>query len=138
MQTHEVRTRRSAEEFPRSEHLAWKIAEIAADPVEVTPEVEGMVINRIIDNAAVSAASVIRRPVTVARTQAQAHRTQRGATVFGIDGTYSPNGPPGPTGLPCANSTSTTPSWPPSTRTRVTTSRPWSRWPSSSTSAAVT
>lgn len=90
MQTHEVRTRRSAEEFPRSEHLAWKIAEIAADSVEVTPEVEAMVINRIIDNAAVSAASVIRRPVTVARTQAQAHRTQRGATVFGIDGTYSP------------------------------------------------
>ena len=89
MQTHEVRTRRSAEEFPRSEHLAWKIAEVAADPVEVTPEVGAMVINRIIDNAAVSAASVIRRPVTVARTQAQAHRTQRGATVFGIDGTYS-------------------------------------------------
>jgi 2-methylcitrate dehydratase len=90
MQTHEVRTRRSAEDFPRSEHLAWKIAEIAADPVEVAPEVESMVINRIIDNAAVSAASVIRRPVTVARTQAQAHRTQRGATVFGIDGSYSP------------------------------------------------
>ncbi len=90
MQKHEVRTRRSAEEFPRSEHLAWKIAEIAADPVEVTPAVEAMVINRIIDNASVSAASVIRRPVTVARTQAQAHRTQRGATVFGIDGTYSP------------------------------------------------
>ena len=39
MQTHEVRTRRSAEEFPRSEHLAWKIAQVAADPVEVTPEV---------------------------------------------------------------------------------------------------
>ncbi|KIU13684.1 2-methylcitrate dehydratase PrpD [Mycolicibacterium llatzerense] len=90
MQTHEVRTRRSAEEFPRSEHLAWKIAEIAADPVEVTPAVEAMVVNRIIDNASVSAASVIRRPVAVARTQAQAHRTQRGATVFGIDGTYSP------------------------------------------------
>ncbi|WP_285028826.1 2-methylcitrate dehydratase PrpD [Mycolicibacterium sp. lyk4-40-TYG-92] len=90
MQTHEVRTRRSAEDFPRSDHLAWKIAEIAADPVDVAPEVEAMVINRIIDNAAVSAASVIRRPVTVARTQAQAHRTQRGATVFGIDGSYSP------------------------------------------------
>lgn len=90
MQIHEVRTRRSAEDFPRSDHLAWKIAEIAADPVAVAPEVEAMVINRIIDNAAVSAASVIRRPVTVARTQAQAHRTQRGATVFGIDGSYSP------------------------------------------------
>ena len=77
--THEVRTRRSAEDFPRTEHLAWKIAEVAADPVEVPPETEEMVINRIIDNAAVAAASVIRRPVTVARTQALAHRTRAAA-----------------------------------------------------------
>ena len=89
MLVHDVRTRRSAEDFPRHEHLAWKIAEVAADPVAVPPETEAMVINRIIDNAAVSAAAVLRRPVTVARTQAQAHRTQRGATVFRIDGTYS-------------------------------------------------
>ncbi len=50
-----------------------------------------MVVNRIIDNAAVSAASVIRRPVAVARVQAQAHRRAKaGAKVFGIDGDYSP------------------------------------------------
>ncbi|CDO26786.1 2-methylcitrate dehydratase [Mycolicibacterium mageritense DSM 44476 = CIP 104973] len=86
MREHEVRTRRSADDFPRTEHLAWKIAEVAADPVEVPPETAAMVVNRIIDNAAVSAASVIRRPVTVARTQALAHRTRQGATVFGVDG----------------------------------------------------
>jgi 2-methylcitrate dehydratase len=89
MQIHEVRTHRSAEDFPRSEHLAWKIALVAADPVGVLPETEAMVINRIIDNAAVSAASVIRRPVTVARAQALAHPARRGATVFGVPGSYS-------------------------------------------------
>lgn len=90
MLEYDVKTRRSAEDFPRSEHLAWKIAEIAADPVAVLPETEAMVINRIIDNAAVSAASVIRRPVTVARAQALAHKTPRGASVFGVEGTVSP------------------------------------------------
>ncbi|GKT31422.1 2-methylcitrate dehydratase, partial [Aduncisulcus paluster] len=50
---------------------------------------EAMVINRVIDNAAVSAASVIRRPVTVARRQAQAHAVSTGANVFGIGGGYS-------------------------------------------------
>lgn len=91
MRIHDVRTRRSVDEFPRSEHLAWKIAEVAADPVAVPTETEAMVINRIIDNAAVSAAAVIRRPVTVARAQALAHTcTSRGAQVFGVDGNYSP------------------------------------------------
>ncbi|MCW1825112.1 2-methylcitrate dehydratase [Mycolicibacterium conceptionense] len=90
MREHDVRTRRSAEAFPREEHLAWKIAEVAADPVAVPPETEAMVVNRIIDNAAVSAAAVIRRPVTVARAQALAHKTPRGASVFGVQGTVSP------------------------------------------------
>ncbi|OMC29579.1 2-methylcitrate dehydratase [Mycobacterium sp. GA-1841] len=90
MEIHEVRTRRSAEDFPRHEHLAWKIAEMAADPVAVPAETESMVINRIIDNAAVSAASVIRGPVTVARAQALAHKMPRGAAVFGVEGAVSP------------------------------------------------
>lgn len=89
MRVHEVRTRRSAEKFPRSEHLAWKIAEVATDPVAVPADTEAMVINRIIDNAAVSAASVTRRPVAVARAQAQAHPS-KSATVFGLGGAYSP------------------------------------------------
>lgn len=90
MRLHDVRARRSAEEFPRSEHLAWQIAEVAADPVAVPAETESMVINRIIDNAAVSAASVLRRPVTTARAQAVAHPRRPGARVFGIEGEYSP------------------------------------------------
>jgi 2-methylcitrate dehydratase len=89
MLTHSVGTRRSAEEFPRSEQLAYKIAEVAADPVAVPDDTAAMVINRIIDDAAVSAASVLRRPVTVARQQALAHPTRHGATVFGVDGSYS-------------------------------------------------
>ncbi|KWX24333.1 2-methylcitrate dehydratase [Mycolicibacterium wolinskyi] len=89
MREHDVRSLRSAEEFPRSQHLAWKIAEVAADPVPVLPETEAMVLNRIIDNAAVSAASVLRRPVTVAREQALSHRRRQGAAVFGVDSTVS-------------------------------------------------
>src|ERR1700677_5183307 len=89
MRIHDVRTRRSADDFPRGEHLAWKIAEVATDPVAVEPETAEMVINRIIDNAAVSAASVVRRPVTVARQQALAHPGRRGAKVFGVAGSYS-------------------------------------------------
>ncbi|MGW9266507.1 2-methylcitrate dehydratase PrpD [Gordonia terrae] len=90
MITHHVRTRRSSEDFPQSEHLAQKIADIAVDPVEVPADTREMIINRIIDNAAVSAASVIRRPVTSARRQAQAHPCAPGATVFGIEGSFSP------------------------------------------------
>lgn len=89
MLIHAIRTRRSADNFPRTEHLAWKIAEVATDPVAVEAETAAMVINRIIDNAAVSAAAVLRRPATVARAQALAHRSRQGATVFGVDGTYS-------------------------------------------------
>ncbi|OBB70208.1 2-methylcitrate dehydratase [Mycobacterium sp. 852014-50255_SCH5639931] len=86
---HTVRARRSSDDFPRREHLAAKVAEVAADPVAVEAETAEMVANRIIDNAAVSAAAVLRRPVTVARQQALAHPARRGARVFGVDGTYS-------------------------------------------------
>src|SRR3984957_12313124 len=80
MLIHGVRTHRSADDSPITEHLAYKIAQVAADPVPVAPETEAMVVNRIIDNAAVSAASVLRRPVTTARHQALAHRARPGAT----------------------------------------------------------
>lgn len=91
MRIHNVRARRSADDFPRREHLAAKIAEVAADPVAVPADTEAMIINRIIDNAAVSAASVIRRPVATARAQALAHPVAaNGARVFGVEGSYSP------------------------------------------------
>ncbi|GAA1175867.1 2-methylcitrate dehydratase [Corynebacterium glaucum] len=87
---HEVRTRKSAEDFPIEEHLAYKIAQVAADPVEVPEDTKEMIINRIIDNASAAVASYARRPVTTARVMAEAHPVQEnGAQVFGIDGAYS-------------------------------------------------
>lgn len=85
MKQHTVRTYKSAEPLARADQLAWKIAEVASDPVAVETEVVEMIGNRIIDNAAVAAASVARRPVASARAQAEAHPFQPGATVFGLN-----------------------------------------------------
>ncbi|MGO3326074.1 MmgE/PrpD family protein, partial [Gordonia sp. (in: high G+C Gram-positive bacteria)] len=90
MINHEVHTRRSADEFPVTEHLAYKIAQVAVDPVEVPADTAEMIVNRIVDNAAVSTASVARRPVTSARRQAQARPLENGSTVFGTGGRYAP------------------------------------------------
>ncbi|MDQ4137974.1 MAG: MmgE/PrpD family protein [Actinomycetota bacterium] len=90
MQLHEVRVHPSEENLPREEQLAWKIAEVATDPVGVTDEVADMVINRVIDNAAVAVASLTRPPVAAARSQAARHPYAPGATVFGLHGWYSP------------------------------------------------
>jgi 2-methylcitrate dehydratase len=78
-----VRVYRSDEVLPRENQLAFKIARVAADPVEVADAVVEMVINRVIDNAAVAAASLTRAPVVAARSQALAHPYSPGATVFG-------------------------------------------------------
>jgi 2-methylcitrate dehydratase len=87
LKQHSVRTFKSAEHLARADQLAWKIAEVAADAVAVEPEVAEMIGNRIIDNAAVAAASIARHPVVSARWQAQAHPFQPGARVFGLDRT---------------------------------------------------
>jgi len=84
--THHVRVHRSEENLAREDQLAWKIAEVAVDPVAVEPEVVEMIINRVIDNAAVAAASLTRRPVSAARQQALDHPVSvsgDGATIFG-------------------------------------------------------
>jgi 2-methylcitrate dehydratase len=81
---HSVRTHKSAENLPRAGQLAWKIAEVAADPVQVEAEVVEMIGNRVIDNASVAPASLARRPVASARAQAEAHPFKPGATVFGL------------------------------------------------------
>lgn len=90
MNLHEVRVHTSDENLPREEQLAWKIAEVAADPVEVAPEVTEMVINRMIDNAAVATASITRAPAVAARAQALDHPYAPGATVFGVEGRFGP------------------------------------------------
>lgn len=86
MKLHQVRVYKSEETLERKDQLAWKIAEVAADPVAVSPEVTEMVINRLIDNASVAAASLTRKPVVAARSQAMAHPKSvngSGANVFG-------------------------------------------------------
>lgn len=94
---HHVRVYRSEENLAREDQLAYKIAQVAADPVAVDADVVDMIINRIIDNAAVAAASLTRAPVSAARTQALDHAVSRGgagSTVFGV-----------------ANDTRTSPEW---------------------------
>jgi 2-methylcitrate dehydratase len=88
-----VRVATSEENLPRQHQLAYRIASVAADPVEVDAEVADMVINRIIDNAAVAVASLGRAPIVAARAQALAHAPSsggKGAAVFGIPDRVSP------------------------------------------------
>jgi len=86
MQMHEVRVHPSKSELKREDQLAWKIAAVAADKVAVGKDVAGMIINRIIDNAAVAMASINRRPIVSARAMALGHPRKGGATIFGIGG----------------------------------------------------
>ncbi|MEO5534982.1 MAG: MmgE/PrpD family protein [Pseudolysinimonas sp.] len=97
MKLYPVRTYRSDENLAKEDELAWRIAQVAVDPVAVTDAVTEMVINRVIDNAAVAVASIGRAPAVAARGQAQAHpvvfggaQSGLGATVFGIGGRFSP------------------------------------------------
>jgi 2-methylcitrate dehydratase len=70
----------------REDQLAWKIAELAAGACADDAEVDDMVANRIIDNAAVALAAINRAPVANARSQALAHPRVGGATVIGLPG----------------------------------------------------
>ncbi|MGV8885382.1 MAG: MmgE/PrpD family protein [Microbacteriaceae bacterium] len=93
MKNHAVRVYRSEENLAREDQLAWKIAEVASENIAVTNEVADMVINRIIDNAAVAVASLDRAPVIAARAQAESHPVSRngaGATIFGSTELTSP------------------------------------------------
>jgi 2-methylcitrate dehydratase len=80
---HEVRTHPSSARLAREEQLAWKLAAMASDPVEVPADVAEMVINRVIDDAAVAAASLARGPVRAAREQALRHPAAPGSAVWG-------------------------------------------------------
>jgi 2-methylcitrate dehydratase len=80
---HEVRTHPSSARLAREEQLAWKLAAVATDPVEIPGEVAEMVVNRVIDDAAVAAAALARAPVRAAREQALRHPSVPGAVVWG-------------------------------------------------------
>jgi 2-methylcitrate dehydratase len=83
MITREVRTYPSSASLAREEQLAWRLAAVATDPVEVPADVTEMVVNRVIDDAAVAAASLARRPVRAAREQALRHAATPGSAVWG-------------------------------------------------------
>ena len=83
MKPHEVRSYTSAERLPRHEQLAWKLAELATDPVPVEAPVAEMVVNRLIDDAGVAAAALARPSVASARAQAVRHELRPGAAVWG-------------------------------------------------------
>lgn len=84
MKIHKVGVSRSSVPLPKTEQLAWKMAVTAADRVPLEREVVEMVVNRVIDNAAVAVAALNRQPVANARSQALAHPRSNGATVFGL------------------------------------------------------
>ena len=67
---HDVKVHPSRDNLKREDQLAWKIAAVAADKVPVERDVVAMIINRVIDNAAVAIGAVNRRPVVSARDMA--------------------------------------------------------------------
>ena len=84
MVTHDVRVHPSKDAIAREDQFAWKIAAMAADPVAVPDDVAEMIVNRMIDNAAVAIASVNRGAPASARGMALGRPRAGGATVFGV------------------------------------------------------
>ncbi|MBI3878519.1 MAG: MmgE/PrpD family protein [Verrucomicrobia bacterium] len=84
MTVHHAKVFPSKVPLPKTEQLAWKLAAVATDLAPILPEVAEMVVNRVIDNAAVAIAAISRTPVANARSQALAHPREGGATLFGV------------------------------------------------------
>ena len=83
MKKHIVRVCPAKIHLKKEEQLSWKLAECALDPAPISEEVCDMVINRLIDNAAVAVASLNRAPVQHARDQAMAYTHPNGGLIFG-------------------------------------------------------
>jgi 2-methylcitrate dehydratase len=81
---HDVKVHPSKANLKREEQLAWKIAAVAADKVPVERDVAAMIVNRVIDNAAVAIAAINRHSVVSARDMALGHPHKDAATVFGV------------------------------------------------------
>ena len=74
MKTHKVKSYPSKFNLKKKDQLAWKIAQIATDKAKLNLNSIEMVINRVIDNAAVAIAALNRKAVISAREMAMAHQ----------------------------------------------------------------
>ncbi|WP_372405562.1 MmgE/PrpD family protein [Streptomyces luteireticuli] len=86
MIAHQVRVHPSSARLPREEQLAWKLASVATatqEAPDLDPAATATAVDRVVDNAAVAVASLLRRPVAVARAQALPHTAAPGASVLG-------------------------------------------------------
>lgn len=93
MTRYEIRVHQSDEALAREEQLAWLIATLASEQIQPDKDVTEMVINRVIDNAAVAVAALGRGPVLAARSQAETHPVSKGGsggTIFGSNLKTSP------------------------------------------------
>ncbi|MDX6223403.1 MAG: 2-methylcitrate dehydratase [Frankiales bacterium] len=86
---HVVEVQPAGRRLATEDQLAWRLAAVATDPVEVDDDVTEMIVNRVIDNAGVAVASVRRTPVVNARAQALRLPAEPGASVFGAVGRFS-------------------------------------------------
>ncbi len=86
---HVVEVQPVGERLATADQLAWLLAEVASDPVEVDGDVAEMIANRVIDNAGVAMAALRRMPVVNARAQALGHPAAPGANVLGAAGRVS-------------------------------------------------
>ncbi len=85
MKLHPVKVHPSRALLQREDQLAWKMAAVATDKVAVERDVQDMIVNRVIDNAAVAIAAINRRAVISARDMARAHgKKAGGAPVMGV------------------------------------------------------
>ena len=84
MKNIKVKSYQSKFKLKKENQLAWKLAEVASDKSLLNKNSVEMVINRIIDNAAVAIASLNRRSVITARQMALAHPRKNGASIFGM------------------------------------------------------
>ena len=82
MKTHLIKSYPSIFNLSKKKQLAWKIAEVAANKVSLNNNCIEMVVNRIIDNAAVAIASLNRKPVISARQMAISHPRKKRCNNF--------------------------------------------------------
>ena len=97
MKTHKVKVYPSKFKLKKKDQLAWKIAQVATDKAKLDLSSVEMVINRIIDNAAVAVASLNRKAVISAREMAITHPKKMAQLYLAlVQKNYSiANGPPG-------------------------------------------